>query len=111
MRPVSASSAYIRPRQSPAYTSPFATSGDVSLGPMRVRQRTLPKPAENATTSPSIPLRERQGGRLRNVWYTVPCPYEPIAGEAATQRCDLYFQPTPPVRVLIARMIPELLGR
>jgi hypothetical protein len=34
---------------------PFATSGEVSLGPMIRRQRTVPLRASSATTSPSIP--------------------------------------------------------
>src|SRR4051812_1754097 len=75
---------------------------------MRVRQRIFPKPAENATTSPSsprLPPAALHGGRFMNVWKTVPWS---TAGDAATQRCERYFHAGRPVSALIAFIRPLL---
>jgi hypothetical protein len=87
-------------------------SGELSDGPIVFRQRISPKPAAKAITCP-VPREcfALHGGLFRNVAYTVPCMYEPIAGEAATQRPERYFQARLPVFALIAANLPEFVEK
>src|SRR5207237_543731 len=108
--PVRASSAHTRPSQSPTYSRLRTSSGELSEAPMRFDQRTFPKLAANAITLPP-PCFALHGGLLRKTAYTVPCLYEPIAGDAATQRCEKYRHARLPVLRLTAANLPEFVEK
>lgn len=84
-RPVPASTACIRPSQSPTKTEPPSTSGEDSVGPRRRRHRILPVDAANATSSPprAFERASQSEDRFRNVSKTTP---PATAGDAHPQR-------------------------
>jgi hypothetical protein len=93
--PVRTSSALTRPDQSPTYTSPFAMSGDDSVGAIVRRQRIAPLWRSNATTSPSAPGTSSPQLRPMNVWITsAPA----IAGDAQPHRLLFQRHTARPVR-------------
>jgi hypothetical protein len=82
------------------------TSGEDSLGPIRLRQRSWPQLCASATTSPSVTFPFAQSPRLSSVTYTVPCLTFDTAGADAAQRRPSNFHARLPVRALMASTLP-----